>query len=119
MYQRRDCGTHRTKRVVAPEGQHERGRNVGARHEGTGSSADRTGEPVIQVVRAADWLGVVEQVVEVGGRVLCVHAESVLVVELPPGVTAAAVGADEVEERRRTRSPHGVTATWRPVATAC
>ena len=93
---------------------------MGATQEGTSTNAGRgAAEPVIQVIRAADWRGVVERVVDAGGRVLCVHAESVLVVELPAGVTAASVGADEVEERRRTRWARGVTATWRPVAAAC
>lgn len=115
MYQAGSSGTRRIKRGVAPEGHDERGSAVGAT-EGRSNEADGAR---IQVIRAADWSGVVERVTEAGGRVLCVHAESVLVVELPAGVSAADIGADEVEERRRSRWARGVTATWRPVAAAC
>ena len=79
---------------------------------------ERKSKSTMEVVRAADAAAVAGRVEAVGGKVVRTHSGSILVVELPLGVSVDSVGADEVEVRELSRSSREVTASWRRVVTA-
>ena len=80
-----------------------------------GSAPDK---PRLVVIRSSSPAVVAAKVTELGGRIVASRDDAVLVVELPAGVTAQDVGADEIQERRLSTMERSVTATWRPVAAA-
>ena len=73
-------------------------------------------KPEMQVIRVTDWEEATAQVTAAGGRVVRVHDQSILVVELPPQATPASVGAVGILERSLSASSRTITSRWRKVS---